>query len=151
MKNLPIFRLFYQNKETIKLALPVFIELILGVSIGYINQFMFAGIPQATNAIGQVNQVTNIFIVSFTVLSSSSLILIAQLKGSNNNEGIIKIYPLTLSINLILGLLVCLVLLLISFFIFNLMNVDTQIIPLAKLYLYICTISYFLFAKSSIF
>ena len=139
MKNLPIFRLFYQNKETIKLALPVFIELILGVSIGYINQFMFAGIPQATNAIGQVNQVTNIFIVSFTVLSSSSLILITQLKGSNNNEGIKKIYPLTLSINLILGLLVCLVLLLISFFIFNLMNVDTQIIPLAKLYLYIST------------
>ena len=137
MKNLPIFRLFYQNKETIKLALPVFIELILGVSIGYINQFMFAGIPQATNAIGQVNQVINIFIVSFTVLSSSSLILITQLKGSNNNEGIKKIYPLTLSINLILGLLVCLVLLLISFFIFNLMNVDTQIIPLAKLYLYI--------------
>lgn len=137
MKNLPIFRLFYQNKETIKLALPVFIELILGVSIGYINQFMFAGIPQATNAIGQVNQVTNIFIVSFTVLSSSSFILITQLKGSNNNEGIKKIYPLTLSINLILGLLVCLVLLLISFFIFNLMNVDTQIIPLAKLYLYI--------------
>ena len=131
MKNLPIFRLFYQNKETIKLALPVFIELILGVLIGYINQFMFAGIPQATNAIGQVNQVTNIFIVSFTVLSSSSLIFITQLKGSNNNEGI----PLTLSINLILGLLVCL--LLISFFIFNLMNVDTQIIPLAKLYLYI--------------
>lgn len=137
MKNLPIFRLFYQNKETIKLALPVFIELILGVSIGYINQFMFAGIPQATNAIGQVNQVTNIFIVSFTVLSSSSLILITQLKGSNNNEGIKKIYPLTLSINLVLGLLVCLVLLLISFFIFNLMDVDTQIIPLAKLYLYI--------------
>ena len=137
MKNLPIFRLFYQNKETIKLALPVFIELILGVSIGYINQFMFAGIPQATNAIGQVNQVTNIFIVSFTVLSSSSLILITQLKGSNNNEGIKKIYPLTLSINLILGLLVCLILLLISFFIFNLMDVDTQIIPLAKLYLYV--------------
>ena len=137
MKNLPIFRLFYQNKETIKLALPVFIELILGVSIGYINQFMFAGFPQATNAIGQVNQVTNIFIVSFTVLSSSSFILITQLKGSNNNEGIKKIYPLTLSINLTLGLLVCLVLLLISFFIFNLMNVDTQIIPLAKLYLYI--------------
>ena len=139
MKNLPIFRLFYQNKETIKLALPVFIELILGVSIGYINQFMFAGIPQATNAIGQVNQVTNIFIVSFTVLSSSSLILITQLKGSNNNEGIKKIYPLTLSINLILGLLVCLILFLISFFIFNLMDVDTQIIPLAKLYLYIST------------
>lgn len=139
MKNLPIFRLFYQNKETIKLALPVFIELILGVSIGYINQFMFVGIPQATNAIGQVNQVANIFIVSFTVLSSSSLILITQLKGSNNNEGIKKIYPLTLSINLILGLLVCLVLLLISFFIFNLMNVDAQIIPLAKLYLYIST------------
>ena len=64
MKNLPIFRLFYQNKETIRLALPVFIELILGVSIGYINQFMFAGFPQATNAIGQVNQV-NLCLLEF--------------------------------------------------------------------------------------
>ena len=146
MKKLPIFRLFYENLETIKLALPVFIELILGVSIGYINQFMFAGIPQATNAVGQVNQVTNIFIVSFSVLSTSSLILISQLRGNNNLDGIKKIYPLTLFLNLIISLIVCFILLIISLFIFNLMGVDAQIIPLAKLYLYISAPSLIFFS-----
>lgn len=146
MKKLPIFRLFYENLETIKLALPVFIELILGVSIGYINQFMFAGIPQATNAVGQVNQVTNIFIVSFSVLSTSSLILISQLRGNNNLDGIKKIYPLTLFLNFIISLIVCFILLIISLFIFNLMGVDAQIIPLAKLYLYISAPSLIFFS-----
>lgn len=84
----PLFSLFSRNKEVIKLAVPVFIELILGVGIGYVNQFMFAGVPQATNAIGQVNQISNIFIVAFSVLSTSSLILITQLKGLDNEEGI---------------------------------------------------------------
>lgn len=133
----PLFSLFSRNKEVIKLAVPVFIELILGVGIGYVNQFMFAGVPQATNAIGQVNQISNIFIVAFSVLSTSSLILITQLKGSDNEEGIKKIYPLTLFLNLFIGIIVCGILLAISPFIFDWMQVDTQIIPLAKLYLYI--------------
>ena len=119
------------------MAVPVFIELILGVGIGYVNQFMFAGVPQATNAIGQVNQISNIFIVAFSVLSTSSLILITQLKGLDNEEGIKKIYPLTLFLNLFIGIIVCGILLAISPFIFDWMQVDAQIIPLAKLYLYV--------------
>lgn len=54
IRELPVFNLFYRNKEVIRLAIPVFIELILGVGINYINQFMFSGVPEATNAIGQV-------------------------------------------------------------------------------------------------
>ena len=48
IRELPVFNLFYRNKEVIRLAIPVFIELILGVGINYINQFMFAGVPEAT-------------------------------------------------------------------------------------------------------
>ena len=67
-KTLGILSLFRRNKETIKLAIPVFIELLLNVGINYVNQFMFAGFPVATNAIGQVNQISNIFIVSLEML-----------------------------------------------------------------------------------
>ena len=151
IKELPVFNLFYRNKEVIRLAIPVFIELILGVGINYINQFMFAGVPEATNAIGQVNQIVNIFTVSFSVLATSSLILITQLKGSNNEEGVKKIYPLTIFLNLIIGIIVCLILILIAGFIFDWMKVAPNIIPYAKLYLYITAPSLIFYSLNQAF
>lgn len=151
IRELPVFNLFYRNKEVIRLAIPVFIELILGVGINYINQFMFSGVPEATNAIGQVNQIVNIFTVSFSVLATSSLILITQLKGSNNEEGVKKIYPLTIFLNLIIGIIVCLILILIAGFIFDWMKVAPNIIPYAKLYLYITAPSLIFYSLNQAF
>lgn len=151
IRELPVFNLFYRNKEVIRLAIPVFIELILGVGINYINQFMFAGVPEATNAIGQVNQIVNIFTVSFSVLATSSLILITQLKGSNNEEGVRKIYPLTIFLNLIIGIIVCSILVLIAGFIFDWMKVAPNIIPYAKLYLYITAPSLIFYSLNQAF
>ena len=151
IRELPVINLFYRNKEVIRLAIPVFIELILGVGINYINQFMFAGVPEATNAIGQVNQIVNIFTVSFNVLATSSLILITQLKGSNNEEGVKKIYPLTIFLNLIIGIIVCLILILIAGFIFDWMKVAPNIIPYAKLYLYITAPSLIFYSLNQAF
>lgn len=151
IRELPVFNLFYRNKEVIRLAIPVFIELILGVGINYINQFMFSGVPEATNAIGQVNQIVNIFTVSFSVLATSSLILITQLKGSNNEEGVKKIYPLTIFLNLIIGIIVCLILILIAGFIFDWMKVALNIIPYAKLYLYITAPSLIFYSLNQAF
>lgn len=151
IRELPLINLFYRNREVIRLAIPVFIELILGVGINYINQFMFSGVPEATNAIGQVNQIVNIFTVSFSVLATSSLILITQLKGSNNEEGVRKIYPLTIFLNLIIGIIVCLILVLIAGFIFDWMNVASNIIPYAKLYLYITAPSLIFYSLNQAF
>lgn len=151
IRELPLINLFYRNREVIRLAIPVFIELILGVGINYINQFMFAGVPEATNAIGQVNQIVNIFTVSFSVLATSSLILITQLKGSNNEEGVKKIYPLTIFLNLIIGIIVCLILILIAGFIFDWMKVAPNIIPYAKLYLYITAPSLIFYSLNQAF
>ena len=143
--------LFKQNKNVLKLALPIIIELILTVGIGYINQFMFASFPEGTNAIGQVNQISNIFIVSFSVLATSSLILISQLRGANNESGIRKIYPLTLFINCLLGILVAIVLMAIAPFIFDWMQVDANIIPYAKLYLYVTAPSLIFYSLNQAF
>lgn len=151
LRELPLINLFYRNREVIRLAIPVFIELILGVGINYINQFMFSGVPEATNAIGQVNQIVNIFTVSFSVLATSSLILITQLKGSNNEEGVRKIYPLTIFLNLIIGIIVCLILVLIAGFIFDWMKVASNIIPYAKLYLYITAPSLIFYSLNQAF
>ena len=92
-RELPIIRTFARNVDIIKLSVPVFLELILSVAMGYVNQFMLAGIPLASNAVGQANQISQIFIVTFSVLSNSSLILITQLRGKGNESAIKDIYP----------------------------------------------------------
>ena len=92
LTSLPLIRVFKRNGPLIKLAFPVFLELILSVAMGYVNQFLLAGIPLASNGVSQSNQISNIFVVSFSVLSSSSLILLSQLLGKNEKEAVGKIY-----------------------------------------------------------
>lgn len=134
LTSLPLIRVFKRNGPLIKLAFPVFLELILSVAMGYVNQFLLAGIPLASNGVSQSNQISNIFVVSFSVLSSSSLILLSQLLGKNEKEAVGKIYSLSFFINLVLGMLVAGILVGFSFFVFPLMGVDEAVIPYAKLY-----------------
>ncbi len=132
--SLPILRVFKRNGPLIRLALPVFLELILSIAMGYVNQFLLAGIPLASNGVSQSNQLTNIFVVSFSVLSSSSLILLSQLLGKKEKEAVGKIYSLSFFVNLVLGLLVAGLLVGFSFFVFPLMGVDPAVVPYARLY-----------------
>ncbi len=128
------FAVFKRNKETIKLAMPVFLQLLLGVAMGYVNQFMLAGQPLASNAVSQANQIANIFIVFFSVFSSSSVILITNLIGAKQ-EGIAnKIYALSFWLNALLGLLVAVVVMFLSPYAFVWMGVDSNVQPYADNY-----------------
>lgn len=132
-----IFKVFKRNKDIVKLAVPVFLELILSVAMGYINQFMLAGIPIASNAVSQANQISNIFIVSFSVFSTSSLILITQLKGSGNNELLNKVYSLSFWVNFILGVVVSSLVIGLADPLFRMMQVKDNVFPYAVMYQYV--------------
>ena len=132
-----IFKAFKRNKDIVKLAVPVFLELILSVAMGYINQFMLAGIPIASNAVSQANQISNIFIVSFSVFSTSSLILITQLKGSGNNELLNKVYSLSFWVNFILGVVVSSLVIGLANPLFRMMQVADNVFPCAVMYQYV--------------
>lgn len=132
-----IFKIFKRNKDIVKLAVPVFLELILSVAMGYINQFMLAGIPIASNAVSQANQISNIFIVSFSVFSTSSLILITQLKGSGNNELLNKVYSLSFWVNFILGVVVSSLVIGLANPLFTMMQVNPDVFPYAVMYQYV--------------
>lgn len=132
-----IFKIFKRNKDIVKLAVPVFLELILSVAMGYTNQFMLAGIPIASNAVSQANQISNIFIVSFSVFSTSSLILITQLKGSGNNELLNKVYSLSFWVNFILGVVVSSLVIGLANPLFRMMQVADDVFPFAVMYQYV--------------
>ncbi len=151
-RELPIIRTFARNVDIIKLAVPVFLELILSVAMGYVNQFMLAGIPLASNAVGQANQISQIFIVTFSVLSNSSLILITQLRGKGNESAIKDIYPLAFYFNLAIGILVAAINIGIApAGVFSLMGVDKEVIPYAINYQMVSGISLAFLALNNVF
>lgn len=100
-----LFNLFYSNKDILKLALPIFLELFLGIIIGYIDQFQMSFDQNAVNAIGQVNQITTVLNITYQVMTTASIILITQLKGKKNKEDEEKVYVLSFYLTLTLSLI----------------------------------------------
>ena len=68
----------------LKLTWPVFVELILQMLVGNIDQFMVGQYSQlAVGAIGNANQILNVLIITFSVISTAAMILISQYLGAN--------------------------------------------------------------------
>ncbi len=151
IRSLPIFRDFRKNAALVKLAVPVFLELILSVMMGYVNQFMLSAVPLASNAIGQSNQILNIFVVSFSVLSTSSLILLSQILGQNKEKEAGQIYSLSFFVNLLIGLAVVGVSMSITPFVFYWMGVDENVIEYAVRYQFYVAPSLLFLALTNVF
>ena len=76
----------YDNKTIFMMSLPIFVELLLQLLVGNIDQFMISKYSQeAVAAIGNGNQIMNIVIVVLNVMSVSTTILISQYLGAKIN------------------------------------------------------------------
>lgn len=101
-------------KYMIFLTIPIFIELLLSLAVGYSDQLMMSKYPTAVTAITNSNTIINMLLMTFTVLSTGSIILITQFKGARDFESEKKIYSISFFLNLFLGILVSIILLLFS-------------------------------------
>lgn len=99
-------------KYLLILAIPMFLELLLQLIVGYSDQIMMRKFPTAVTAITNANSILNIVINAFTIFSSASIILITQFKGSKNKEGENKVYSTAFFFNLISSIIISLILLL---------------------------------------
>ena len=99
-------------KYLLILAIPMFLELLLQLIVGYSDQIMMRKYPTAVTAITNANSILNIVINAFTIFSSASIILITQFKGSKNKEGENKVYSTAFFFNLISSIIISLILLL---------------------------------------
>lgn len=123
------------NRYLFHLTWPIFIELVLQMLVGNADQIMVSQYStQSVGAIGNANQITNLLIISFSVISMASTILISQYIGSGNREKVEQTYTVSLVLNLIFGLLISLILLFFSKPIFTLMKVPDTLIPETCLY-----------------
>lgn len=93
-------------RKMITLIWPIFIELLLQMLVSNADQIMVANYRQtAVGAISNANQILNIVMLVFSMISMATSILIAQYKGAGQPDKVSQITTLSCVVNTILSLL----------------------------------------------
>lgn len=120
----------------IGLTWPIFIELVLQMLVSNVDQIMVAKTSDtAVAAIGNANVITNLLLISFSVISMAATILITQYIGSGSREKVALTYTVSMVSNVVFGLFISALLLFGSPAIFRLMRLPAEVMPESVLYL----------------
>ena len=93
-----------------KLALPIFIQMILSVCLGYVDTVMISRCSDsAVGSIGNANQIIMLVTLTFAIVSSATGVVGAQYLGARQTKKMNQIYTVSLGFNLLLGLSICIV------------------------------------------
>ncbi|WP_209344788.1 MATE family efflux transporter [Flavonifractor sp. AGMB03687] len=120
----------------LSLTWPIFIELLLQMLVGNADQVMVGHFdPNGVGAIGNANQITNLVLLVFSVISTASTILISRYLGAEDKRRVNETYTLSLMVNAIFGLAVGAILIGLCRPIFTLMQMPAEIMDRGCLYL----------------
>lgn len=126
----------------LQMTWPVFIELLLQMLVGNIDQIMLSQYnATAVAAVGNANQIMTTLILSFNVISLAATIMLSQYLGANETEKVEQIYTLAVGLNLLISLVLAAVLFVGADALFNLMQVPLEARAEAKSYLLITALS----------
>ena len=119
----------YDNKTIFMMSLPIFVELLLQLLVGNIDQFMISKYSQeAVAAIGNGNQIMNIVIVVLNVMSVSTTILISQYLGAKNKSKGSEVSTASLLISSVFSILITLLVILFNKQLFMWLKVPNEIL-----------------------
>lgn len=85
------------NKEVFKMSIPIFVELLLQLLVGNVDQLMISQYSQnSVAAIGNGNQIMNIVIIVLNTMSIATTVLISQYLGANDKTKISEVCNVSL-------------------------------------------------------
>ena len=120
----------------VQLTWPIFVELVLQMLVSNVDQMMVARTsPTAVAAIGNANVITNLLLISFSVICMAATILITQYIGAGSTERVAQTYTVSLVVNVTLSLVIFVALTFFSTQIYGLMGVPAELMPEAGAYL----------------
>lgn len=129
-------RNYAQGMSVMKMSLPIFVEILLQMMVGNVDQFMLSRYSQhSVAAVGNANQIINIVIIALSVISMAATILIAQYRGAQNKAKVAEVCTVAMATNLVLGGLISLVLFCWTDFFLGLLGVPAAIWDEAQLFL----------------
>lgn len=125
-----------ENLSVLKMTWPIFIEILLQMMVGNVDQFMLSRYSQhSVAAVGNANQIINIVIIALSVISMAATILIAQYRGADNKEKVAEVCTVALVTNFVIGTIISAVLFIFDDFFLHLLDVPQDIWQEAALFL----------------
>lgn len=86
------------------LAGPMFLEMFLNTLVNNVDTLMLSHYSEnAVGAVGNANQIMNLLILMFNIISTATAVVVAQYLGAKRYEKMNMIYTLVLIVNLLFG------------------------------------------------
>lgn len=98
----------YKSRWTVfSMSVPIFVETTLQMMVPNVDQFMLSHYSQdSVAAVGNDNVIFNLVILTLAVLSQAATILIAHYRGAGNLSKVSEVCTVSLTVNLVLGLVI---------------------------------------------
>ena len=114
------------KRTVFSLALPIFFQSLLGLSLGYIDTIMLSNYNDiAVGAIGNANSILGFLNLAFNLISRTTGVIFSQCLGAKQFEKMNKIYTVAISFNLALSVVISLIVFLFSEPLLIIMQVPT--------------------------
>lgn len=124
------------DRKLLNLAWPIFLELLLLMLLGNVDQVMISRYSEvAVAAVGNANQIINVLIIFFNILSTAAVIMITQFKGAERDGELNQIYSIVVIINLIISVIISAIIFTMNGKILSWLSVPAEVIPEASKYL----------------
>ncbi|MBU5488737.1 MATE family efflux transporter [Clostridium sp. MSJ-8] len=127
------------GKKLFKICWPLFIELALTMLLGSVDTFMLGRYSDnAVAAVGVVNQVMNMVLLVFQIITTGTTIICAQYIGAKLKEHeLFKIIGSSISLNFVLGIIFSIAMVVFATPILRVLNLDSDLMALGKSYMVI--------------
>lgn len=128
----------YDSRKIFMMSLPIFIELLLQMLVGNVDQIMLSQYSQnSVAAIGNGNQIMNLIIIVLNMTSVGITIMISQYIGANDEHKVSEVCNVSVAVMGFFSIVITLVLFLFYTPVFNMLSVPAEIFSEAAAYLLI--------------
>ena len=126
------------NSLVFKMSVPIFIELLLQMLVGNIDQIMIGHFNEIyVGAIGNANLIINLIIIVLSVMSVSTTVLISRYLGSKNIGKIAEVFNASIIALSFISILITIAIFVLAGPVFYWMQVPQNIFAETKTYLFI--------------
>lgn len=126
------------SRDVLWMSLPMFVELFMQMSAGYVDQIMLSHLgTQPAAAVGNALQVLNLVTIMLSAMATASTVLISRALGAGNKGHINEMSMVALVVNVGLALLATAVIFAWWPQLFSLLNINDDIYSMTKSFLLI--------------
>ena len=124
------------SRSVFSLALPIFFQSLLGISLGYVDTAMLSNYSDtAVGAIGNANSILGFLALAFSIISSATGVMVSQYLGAKQTQKMNRIYTVALAFNIALSVVISLVVFIFSEPLLRIMQVPEEMMTDADMYM----------------